>query len=63
MSINYCSYVDIENISFFENLIFSGNSVTDDIIERYTSIATIGSLPLSPFIVSEIVDAGGFPSI
>lgn len=61
IAIDDSRYVDIENISFFEHLISSGDAVTDDIIEGDTSRTRISSFP--PFIVPEIVDIGRNPSI
>lgn len=48
------SHVDIEDITVFQDLIFSRNPMTDDVIERDTVVSRIPSF--SPFIISEIVD-------
>lgn len=53
--------VDIEKISILENFIFSRDSMTDDIIERYTGTARISSLSI--LIATEIVDTGRYSPI
>jgi hypothetical protein len=53
VSIDYARDIDIEYISFFEYFVCARYTMTDDIIDRYTSTARVSSL--SPFVIPEIV--------
>jgi hypothetical protein len=55
VSSDYSRDIDIEDISFFEDLISSRDTMTDHIIERYTCRPRICSRSLTPFVISEIV--------
>ncbi len=61
--IDYRRDIDIEDISFLEGLISSGDTMTDDIIERYTGIPRVAGLRFPPDITSLIVDTCWYSSI
>jgi hypothetical protein len=58
VSTDYSRDIDIEDISFFEDLVSSRDTMTDDVIERYTCRPRICSRSLAPLIIPEVVDTG-----